>query len=321
VVGLVFPTVLQPAVFASFAAAWVLPSLFGPALAALVAHVAGWRWVFLGTVLLVGAAALLITPALSGLGRRDEGDPATRGRLAWAVCGAAAVLALELLGSSGGVAGVLALLSFGLVVASLRRLLPAGTLVGRRGLPAVIGTRGLMSAAFFCSEAFIVFVLQDHWGLTPGRAGLALTCVGVTWAAASQVQARLGARLSHVTAMRWGAGLVLAGTVALGLVVALHAHPALATASYVLAGAGMGLGYPRTSVAMLDASTDRDRGSNSSALTVADSLGAALALSVAGVGYGVADRAGGDPFVAVFVLASVIGVAAACTAARTAVRR
>ena len=31
VVGLVFPAVLQPAVFASFAAAWVLPSLFGPA--------------------------------------------------------------------------------------------------------------------------------------------------------------------------------------------------------------------------------------------------------------------------------------------------
>ena len=30
VVGVVYPAVLQPAVFASFAAAWVLPSLFGP---------------------------------------------------------------------------------------------------------------------------------------------------------------------------------------------------------------------------------------------------------------------------------------------------
>ena len=34
VVGLVFPPVLQPGVFAAFAAAWVLPTLFGPALAA-----------------------------------------------------------------------------------------------------------------------------------------------------------------------------------------------------------------------------------------------------------------------------------------------
>ena len=35
VVGLVFPATLRPAVFASFAAAWVLPALFGPGLAAL----------------------------------------------------------------------------------------------------------------------------------------------------------------------------------------------------------------------------------------------------------------------------------------------
>ena len=37
VVGLVYPSVLQPAIFASFAAAWVLPALFGPGIAALVA--------------------------------------------------------------------------------------------------------------------------------------------------------------------------------------------------------------------------------------------------------------------------------------------
>ena len=55
VVGLVFPAALQPAVFASFAAAWVLPSLFGPALAAFVAQSVGWRWVFLGVVALVAA--------------------------------------------------------------------------------------------------------------------------------------------------------------------------------------------------------------------------------------------------------------------------
>ena len=36
-VGMVFPSRLQPAIFAAFAAAWVLPALFGPSLAALVA--------------------------------------------------------------------------------------------------------------------------------------------------------------------------------------------------------------------------------------------------------------------------------------------
>ena len=317
VVGLVFPAALQPAVFASIAAARVLPALFGPGVAAFVADVAGWRWVFLGTVALVGVAALLITPALRGLERRAGGDPAPRAGLAWAAAAASAVLGLELLGAAGGTTALLAFGALAVVVVSLRQLLPTGTLVGRRGLPAVIGTRGLMSAAFFCAEAYIVFVLQERWGLSPGWAGLALTGVGITWAGASQAQARLGARVSHVTAMRWGSGLLLAGAGALALVVATHAHPALAMASYVVAGAGMGFGYPRTSVAMLDASTDRDRGFNSSAISVADSLGAALALSVSGVVFAATDRVGLDPFLAVFGVAVAIAALGWVTAART----
>ncbi|MGI8645949.1 MAG: MFS transporter [Nocardioides sp.] len=318
VVGLVFPATLQPAVFASFAAAWVLPSLFGPALAAFVAGTVGWRWVFLGMVALVAVAALLIIPALKGLARRADGDPTPRSRLVWAAVGAIAVLALELLGSERGSTGLLAVVALVVVVLALRHLLPSGTLVARRGLPAVIGTRGLLSAAFFCAEAYIVFVLQEQYGLGPGRAGLALTVVGVTWAVASQAQARLGARVSHVSAMRWGSGLVLAGVTALAVVVWTHAHPVLAGASYVLAGAGMGFGYPRTSVAMLDVSTDRDRGFNSAAISIADSLGAALALSASGVVFVAAERADLDPFLAVFVLAVAIGVACVLVAARTA---
>ena len=320
VVGLVFPAILQPAVFASFAAAWVLPSLFGPALAAFVAHALGWRWVFLGVVALVAAATLLILPALRGLRPRGGHDEPARSRLAWAVVGAIAVLALELVGSRRGAVGLLAVLALGVVFLSLRRLLPTGALVARRGLPAVIGTRGLLSASFFCAEAYIVFVLQDHWGLTPGTAGLALTAVGLAWAASSQVQSRLGPRVSDVAAMRWGTALVLAGTAALAVVVVGDGAPVLAMAAYVVAGAGMGFGYPRTSVAMLAASTDADRGFNSSALSIADSLGGALALSLSGIVFGVAERAGADPFVSVFLLATGIAVLGVVTAARTAPR-
>lgn len=316
-VGLVFPRVLQPAVFASFAAAWVLPSLFGPALAAWVTHALGWRWVFLGAVLLAVVAAGPVVPALRRLGRRRADEPTTPSRLGWAFAGAAAVLALELVGSHRGPVALLAGVALVVVALSLRRLLPAGALTARRGLPSVIATRGLMSASFFCAEAYVVFVLQERWGWTPGAAGLALTGVGVSWASASQVQSRLGERVGDTAAMRWGTGVLLAGTVALGAVVGLGGSPLLAVAAYVVAGAGMGFGYPRTSVAMLAASTDADRGFNSSALSIADSLGGALALSASGIVFGVAARAGADAFLAVFVLAAAAGVLAAVTAART----
>jgi MFS family permease len=164
-------------------------------------------------------------------------------------------------------------------------------------------------------------VLQERWCLTPAAAVLALTAVGIVWAASSQVQSRLGERVSDVAAMRWGSGLVLIGTVALALVVATHGPWPLTMAAYVVAGAGMGFGYPRTGVAMLAASTDADRGFNSSALSIADSLGGALALSISGIVFGAATRADVDPFLSVFVLATALGVLAVVTAARTASAR
>ncbi|MEI2711768.1 MAG: MFS transporter [Nocardioides sp.] len=322
VVGLVYPAPLQPSIFAAFAAAWVLPALFGPGLAAFVEHTLGWRWVFLGVVFLVVGALALLLPALRSL-RPSESSTRTPGvRLWWAAVGAITVLVLELLGSATGITALGAIVAFALVVLSLRRLLPAGSLLLRRGLPAVMATRGLLSGVFFCAEAYIVYVLEDHWSLTPGRAGIALTCVGLIWATASSIQSRLGERVSNTRAMVVGTSLVLTGIGLLAVCVLVHAsggavHPVLPAASYVLAGAGMGFAYPRTSVAMLAVSTDKDRGFNSSALTIADSLGAALALSLAGVAFSVAGRAGLDPFLVVFLLATLGGVLGVAAANRT----
>jgi MFS family permease len=321
-VGLCFPARLRPSVFASFAAAWVLPALFGPALAALVSDMWSWRWVFLGTVVLVAVALALLAPALRGLEPHAEGVETPAARLWWAVVGAVAVLVLELAGSARGLTALGALAALAGVWISLGRLLPPGSRVLRRGLPSVIATRGLLAATFFCAEAYIVYVLQEHWGLTPGRAGIALTCVGLVWATASQVQSRLGDRVSHSRAMVLGTCLVLAGLAALAASVLAHdagsRPPAvLPAAAYVLAGAGMGFAYPRTGVAMLEVSTDRDRGFNSAALSVADSLGAALALSIAGAAFAAAERQQVDPFLAVFAFAAVGGVLGVVAASRT----
>jgi MFS family permease len=312
VVGLVYPGRLQPAIFAVFSAAWVLPSLFGPPLAALVARTVGWRWIFLGVIALVAVAAVLVVPALRRLRTREDAPPtASLARLAWSAVAAVAVLGVELLSPA------LALLAAAVAVAAIRQLLPRHTLLAGRGLPAVIGTRGTMSAAFFCGQAYVVLALQDRWEVTPGRAGIALTVVGVIWASASQVQARLGERLSHTRAMHVSAAMLLGASVLLWVTVWQDWGPWVMGLGFAVSGAGMGLGFPRTSVATLAASTDDDRGFNSSALSIGDAIGAALALSVCGLAYESAVEAGGDPFLAVFGVAIVAAIAAIFTAYRT----
>ncbi len=320
VVGLVYPPDLRPSIFASFAAAWVLPSLFGPGLAVLVSDAFGWRWVFLGVVALVLLAAALLLPVAPALRQApaEQLDAGSRSasRLGWALVAAVSVLAVELLGSGGR--EVLALPAAALVLVALRPLTPARTLLAGRGLPSVIGTRGLMSAAFFCGQAYIVLVLQEHWGLSAGAAGVALTVVGVVWASFSQLQARLR-RLTSERAMLIGTSMLLAASVLLWVTVWQDWSAWLAGGAFVLAGAGMGLGFTRTGVAMLAASSEADRGFNSSALSIADSLGAALALSACGIGFAAATARDADPFLAVFGIAIACATAAVVTASRTAV--
>ncbi len=326
VVGQVYPARLQPSIFAGFAAAWVLPSLFGPSIAAFIAHQWGWEWVFLSVVALVGVATAFVVPSLLGLRGRPEptDERVPVGRLGWAAVAAVAVLSLDLIGSRPGLGLLFAAAAVAVVLVSVRRLVPLRTLTAARGLPSVVLTRGALGASFFCAEAYLPFVLQDHWGLSTGRAGLALAAAGVCWAAASQVQARLGTRLTDERAMAVGTALLAAGAILSLVATGGRLHPIVLVVGYAVAAVGMGTAFPRTSVAMLRHSTERDRGFNSSALSIADSLGAALALALCGVTFAAVNRADGsgvlgDPFAAVFSVSVAWAVVAHLASRRTPV--
>ncbi|WP_442928388.1 MFS transporter [Microbacterium sp. LB16] len=315
VVARVYPQSLHPAIFAGFAAAWVIPSLIGPTVAGAVTELWSWHWVFLGVVILVLVALVMVVPALRGLS--NDGDATTPwafGRLGWSVLAAAAVLALNLVGDIPGVGPVLAVAAVVVALIAVRPLVPRGTLRARRGLPSVILVRGVAAAGFFGAQVYLPYLLTDRYELSPTLAGLALTGGALAWSIAATVQGRLGARLSSVTAVRLGTFLVFLGILLTVATAALQWGAVMAAASWVVAGAGMGLMSPRTSALTLALSTPENQGFNSGAMTVADSFGSALALAITGTLF--TALAAADPFLGVFVFAAVVACAAAVLAPR-----
>ncbi len=343
VVARVYPPVLHPKIFAAFSAAWVIPSLVGPFAAGIVAQAASWHWVFLGVVGLVVPALLMIVPALRGLHGRPaaagasakadgpEANAKTRrwsyGRLAWAALAALAVLGLNLSAQVPVAGGALAAAAVVIALVAVRPLVPRGTLLARRGLPSVILARGLVSAAFFGAEVYLPYLLVERYSYSPTFAGLTLTFGAIAWAGASAVQGRLGTKLTHRLAIVIGSAMVL-GAVVLALVTTVLGWPAaVAIAGWIFAGGGMGLMYPRLSVMTLAMSTPDTEGFNSSAMSISDSLGGALALATTGIVFTAltatttAGGVSGASFAGVFALTAAIAVVAVVVAPRVAARR
>ncbi|MFE4081749.1 MFS transporter [Paenarthrobacter sp. YIM B13468] len=319
-VARVYPPTLHPKIFAAFAASWVIPSLVGPFAAGIVAQLSSWHWVFLGVVGLVVPALLMVVPAVRGMDSEPvtETVPWAFGRMGWAALAALTVLALNLSAEVPGVGGVIAVVALVLAVVAVRPLVPRGTLVARRGLPSVILTRGLASAAFFGAEVYLPYLLTEQYAFTPTFAGLTLTGAALAWAGASALQGRLGSKLADALSVKIGAALVLVAIV-LALVTAALALPAaIAIGGWILAGGGMGLMYPRLSVMTLALSTPDNQGFNSAAMSISDSLGGALALAATGLVF--AAFTSTNPFAGVFALTAVIAVVGVVIAPRVASR-
>lgn len=318
VVARVYPARLHPQIFAGFAAAWVIPSLIGPVAAGVVTEMFSWHWVFLGVIALVVVAASMVWPALRGLkgpGSDEEVAPWSLSRIGWSVVAAAAVLGLGLLAEAEELGWALAVVGVAIVLAAVRPLLPGGTLRARRGLPAVILVRGLVGAAFLGAEVYLPYLLIERYAFSPSLAGLALTLGALAWASASWLQGRLTAQLTHQRSAVIGTSIVLAGIVLAGSTALFSLHPAVAIVGWGIGGGGMGLMYPRLSVMTLALSTKANQGFNSAALSISDSLGAALSLAVTGIVFS-ALTATGHSFAGVFALTALVAALAITIAPR-----
>jgi MFS family permease len=316
-IGRGYPVELRPRMFAVISTAWVVPGLVGPGLAGIVGDHVGWRWVFLGLVPLVGVSASLSLPRLRPHGPGSAPpDARFRGALRVAV-GAALVL------SGLGLGHPLALV--GLVVAgvviglpALREVLPPGTLVARRGLPATVLSRGLLTWAFFGTDAFMPLALTEVRGTSATVAGLVVTAGAISWTTGSWIQERTSARVSTERLAQTGLVVLLVG-IGLAALVLWDAIPvAAAPFLWLAAGLGIGLTHSPLSIMTLHQAPPGGEGGASASLQLADTLGIAMGTGIGGAIVAVGERGDG---VTTGIMAATFGAAAVAAAVGVVVSR
>jgi MFS family permease len=289
VLGGAYPEQLRPRVFAAMSSAWVVPALLGPVVAGALAQHASWRWAFLGLAPFVVVGALLMVPVLRGFAGPAASASRAAGakRVLHALAVAAGVAGLEAAGQHPSALSVLAaVLGAVALVWGLRTLLPAGTARVRRGVSAPIAMRGLLAGSLFGVESMVPLTMSVQHGFGAIAAGLPLVVSGLLWSGGSWWQGRDHADEGpdrRVRLIRAGFGFVATGAA----LTALVAHPDvpgwLIFPAWGLAGLGAGLSMSSLGVLMLRYTTDADRGADSAALQLSDTVSSALTTGLAGV--------------------------------------
>jgi hypothetical protein len=134
---------------------------------------------------------------------------------------------------------------------ALRRLVPAGTLTARPGLPATILSRGLLTFTFFGADAYVTLAITAVRHHSPLVAGIAVTGATLGWTAGAWVQARLSETWPGRRFVRIGLVIVLAGIAGMVLVLQPRVPVAVGLVAWTVAGLGMGLAYAPLSLMML----------------------------------------------------------------------
>lgn len=305
VIGRAYPDALRPKVFSWVSAAWVLPSLIGPPIAGWLASTWSWRWVFLIVLAPIAATLAIVAtqrdrispePAADHAGPVDHPRPSDHAgpsdrsghrRLALLGLGVAVSAGLMQWGSDQLVPAhplpvILAVSGLIGVALSAPRLVTAGALRMTRGLPAVMMSRFLLTAAFNGAITFIPLMLVNERQLSLTTAGLTLSVGSLGWSFGSFVQGHrlMGDRRSELV-VAGGAALTV-GVLLLAAVAGFGWHYYVVGLATAVCGLGMGLAMSSTSVLSLALSRVSEHGRTSSSLQLADVLGSVMGISVAG---------------------------------------
>jgi MFS family permease len=283
VMGEVYTDEIRPRIFAALASAWIVPGLIGPVIAGWITEQLSWRWVFGGLAPFVALGGLMLIPSLRQLRTHvAHGALADPRRILFALLAAAGIAAVANVGEHQTMITVLiAIAGLVVLIIGMRRLLPAGTVSFRTGVPAAVAFRGVLAGTFFGMEAVVPLTLTVQHGYSATMSGMPLMLTAITWAAGSTVQGRAK---NPNRVLMVGGGLVLIAIAGLGMaLVALQTVPGWgAFIAWPIAGLGAGFALTSSSVVLLEFTNDADRGSDSSSLQLADSSASALCTGFGG---------------------------------------
>ncbi|QOR48572.1 MFS transporter [Trueperella pecoris] len=280
----------QARIFGSFAAAWVVPSLVGPLVAGFFVEHLNWRFVFgVVPVLMVFVIPVLLTQ-FAKFPQVFERRPLSgyKRTIAFAVSAGICVLAIQMLSGlraesfDATVIGAVLALSI-LVLVLARPLLPRGTFTAGRGLPATVLVRLIINGTFLSVEIFLPLMLKIVHGWSPTQAGMVMTLGSITWAVGSWMSGRITSSRRRSLLPVVGTLTQLLGTAFTIVAASHHVHGGLALLGWLVAGLGIGWAYPALTVHGLALTPPERHGLTSAALSIADTLGAALFVAWSGI--------------------------------------
>ncbi|GAA3706941.1 MFS transporter [Nonomuraea antimicrobica] len=312
-VARVYPGAMHSKVFALFSAAWVVPSMVGPAIAGFVVEKADWRWIFLGVTLIVIPSALLLWRGTAGRAIENgiaEPAPGLGRKLVWATVTAVAAALIQY-GSALKLAG-LPLLAIGVVLlaVALPKLLLPGSLRAAPGLPTAPVLRGLAYGSLMAAEVLIPLMLMNERGLSATGAGIVLTIGALGWSTGSWIKGR--GTIGNMAAVRGGAAMIAVGIAMVTLVLVDSMPLAVAYVAMAVAGLGIGALHPTVSVLVLKMSKEGEEGQNGAAVGVGESVFTVVAVAVSGALF----TATGGSYLAGLVFTVVLAVVAFLLAPR-----
>lgn len=320
VLGRAFPDYLRPKAFALLSASWVIPSMVGPFISGVLVEYVSWRAVFWIVVPFIIPPALLLAPRLRGFEGTPHEEGSRDGRTLVALAAAGGLGLVQESGVRRGAVGVGLVVAGGAVlVATLRSLLPKGSLVFARGLPTTVMLRGLLAASFFGAETFVPLALRTIRGVGPTGAGLVVSLGAVGWAVGSQIQGRAYGRIPRWRLIQFGSLAVMLSIVALAPVMLPTVPVAFAAGAWIIGAIGMGACFGAIGTLTLEQSNPGEEGFNSAALQICDSVGSVLAVAATGAIFAAAEAADsitGWTFVALWWVAAAVALIAVVVAPR-----